>query len=69
MMEMTREMVLAVIPVVLLHIGLLIVSLKDLVSREKFRGLPKIGWIVVIVVINVFGPILYLALGRDRDNS
>lgn len=68
-MEMTREMVLAVIPVVLLHIGLLIVSLKDLIPRKKFRGLPKIGWIVVIVVINVFGPILYLALGRDHDNS
>lgn len=68
-MNVSKEMLLAAVPIVLLHVGLLIVSLRDLIPRKKFRGLPKVGWILVIVLINVFGPILYLALGREYGDS
>ena len=42
----------------------MIIALLDLVKRERTRG-PKWIWALVIVVINIFGPIAYLLFGRQ----
>ncbi len=53
------------IPVILLQIILMLVALIDLARREQTRG-PKWVWLVVVLLFNIFGPILYLLFGR-RD--
>ena len=53
------------IPVVILEFGLMIAALIDLIKREKTKG-PKWVWILVIVLINLFGPIVYFLVGRDE---
>ena len=45
--------------------GAVVVALLDLARRERTRG-PKWVWVLVIVFINIIGPILYLVLGRDE---
>jgi hypothetical protein len=55
------------IPLFLLELGLLVFALIDVVRRPKVRGNNKIVWILVIVLVNLIGPIIYLAIGRKED--
>jgi len=58
---------LLLIPLILLELGLLIWALVDCLKRERVKGGNKVVWILVIVLINFIGPILYLLLGREED--
>ena len=53
------------IPVVILELGLMVAALIDLIKREKTKG-PKWVWVLVIVFVNLFGPIIYFLVGRDE---
>lgn len=53
------------IPIALLQFGLLIAALVDVIRRERTKG-PKWVWILVIVFVNLFGPIAYFIFGRDE---
>ncbi len=55
-----------IIPLVLLQLILMIIALVDLSKREKVRGLPKWLWVIIIVVGEMVGPILYFILGREE---
>lgn len=55
----------------LLPLALTIFALIDCIQTENddVRHLPKIGWIVVILLIVVVGPIAWLVAGRDRGTA
>ncbi len=53
------------IPLILLQLILIIVAVRDLVRRERTRG-PKWVWAVIILFVNLIGPIVYLAIGREE---
>lgn len=55
---------LFLIPLGVLQVVLLVVALVDLVKRERVRGGNKVVWGVVIVLVNIIGPIVYLLAGR-----
>jgi len=50
-------------PILVIQGILLIVALVDLVKIEKTNG-PKWIWAIVILLINIIGPILYFVFGR-----
>ncbi|MCX6055204.1 MAG: PLD nuclease N-terminal domain-containing protein [Chloroflexi bacterium] len=52
-----------IIPIAVLQFGLMFTALIDLVRRKKTKG-PVWMWILVIVLINLFGPIAYFMFGR-----
>ena len=54
-----------IIPIILLELGLMIAALVDIIRREKTKG-PKWVWIIVVVVFNLLGPIIYFIFGRDE---
>jgi hypothetical protein len=59
------------IKIVLLYglpILLAIYALIDCIQTDEsqVRGLPKIGWIVLIVLVGIVGPIAWLIAGRAR---
>jgi len=56
------------IPIALLEFGLLIWALLDLIRRKSVKG-NKVVWILVIVLINIIGPIVYFIFGRGDDSS
>ena len=64
-METLKELLPLLIPVILLELALVAVALVDLVRRERTRG-PKWAWALVILFVNLVGPILYLLLGREE---
>ena len=58
---------LLIIPLILVEIGLVAFALYDLVKRKRVKGGNKWVWGVIIVVVNLIGPILYFVIGREEE--
>jgi hypothetical protein len=54
------------IPVLIIQLGLMIFALVDLAKTPKTRG-PKWIWILIIIFVNMIGPIVYFIVGRERE--
>jgi hypothetical protein len=54
------------IPVILIQVGLLVWALIDLVKQPAVRG-QKWVWALVIVFVNIIGPIVYFVFGRKEN--
>jgi hypothetical protein len=65
-MEIIKQYIPLLIPVVLIELALLVTALVDLIRREQTRG-PKWAWALVIVLINFIGPIIYFVAGRKEE--
>ena len=61
------QLVALLVPLVLVELGLLGFALYDLVKRKRVRGGNKWLWGIIIVVVEIFGPILYFVLGREEE--
>ncbi len=64
-METVRPLIPYLIPILVLELGLAIFALRDLSRRESLNG-PKWMWVVVVLLVQLVGPILYFTIGR-RD--
>lgn len=53
----------------LLILGLTVYALIDCVRADDsdVKGLPKIVWVLLIVLVTPVGPIVWLVAGRDRN--
>ncbi|MFW8052659.1 PLDc N-terminal domain-containing protein [Vagococcus fluvialis] len=66
-MEQLIEILPILIPVLIIQIGLIIYCLKKVLKRTDFKFLNKKVWILIILFVQLFGPIAYLTLERE-DN-
>ena len=64
-MEQFRQILPFLIPIILLQLGLMAVALIDLARRERTHG-PKWLWALVIIFVNLIGPIVYFVIGREE---
>jgi hypothetical protein len=64
-MDQIRELIPFLIPILLLQLALMIFALVDLIRRERTKG-PKWLWALIIVFVNLIGPILYFIIGREN---
>jgi hypothetical protein len=64
-MEQIRQLLPFLIPILLLQLVLIVVALVDLARRERTRG-PKWLWVLIILFVNLIGPILYFVIGREE---
>jgi hypothetical protein len=55
------------IPIFVIQIGLLVAALYDLTRpTRRVKGGSKVVWALVIIFINLIGPILYFLVGREE---
>lgn len=54
------------IPVAVLELGLMLAALIHLIRRKKTRTLNVGIWAVVIIVVEIIGPVLYFLFGREE---
>jgi hypothetical protein len=66
-MNVSVTTIALLIPLILIELGLMIFALVDLIKREKVKGGNKIVWALVIIIINLIGPIVYLIFGREDE--
>jgi hypothetical protein len=59
-------MIRVLIPLVLT--GLLVFAVVDIlvIDGGRVRGLPKYGWIGVVILLPLVGPLLWFLVGRER---
>lgn len=57
-----------ILPLLILNLILVVVALVDLIRRDnsRVRGEMKWPWVLVILLITTFGPIIYLVAGRKN---
>ncbi|MFD2759589.1 PLD nuclease N-terminal domain-containing protein [Lentibacillus juripiscarius] len=53
-------------PMLVIQAILLIVAVIDLIRIDRTNG-PKWMWILIIVFINIIGPVVYFIFGRRQD--
>ncbi|HET9613201.1 MAG TPA: PLD nuclease N-terminal domain-containing protein [Candidatus Limnocylindrales bacterium] len=63
----TEQIVALLIPIVVIQLGLMIAALIDLEREDRrVRGGSKLVWVLVIVFVNVIGPLIYFLAGREE---
>ncbi|AEO39759.1 hypothetical protein N883_2447 [Listeria monocytogenes serotype 1/2a str. 01-5252] len=68
MSTLDKTQIALIIPVILLYLALLLTAIIDLTKNWNTRKNPII-WLIVIIVINIFGPIAYFIFGRKEEGN
>jgi hypothetical protein len=68
-MEKFLELLPLIIPLFIVQIVLAVYALRVLKQTEKVRGESRLLWILIIIFVNLFGPILFLTYGRMPDGT
>jgi len=62
----TEQVIALLLPLIVIQLGLIIAALYDLEKEERHvRGGSKLVWVLIIVFVNVIGPIVYFTAGRQ----
>ena len=62
----TEQVIALILPIAVIQLGLMIAALYDLEKDEwQVRGGSKLVWVLIIVFVNVIGPIVYFTAGRQ----
>jgi len=67
MNEMT--IVLLVAPLALIQFVLMIINIINWSNKKKTKTLTKMWWIVIIVLGNLIGNVIYMLVEGGRDDS
>lgn len=62
----TIEILKLLAPLIAIQLILMVFCLLKL-RRDRVKYFPKPVWLVIIVIINTIGPLVYLLIGRERD--
>ncbi len=54
-------------PLIVFQFLLFLWALIDLIRRRQVKHLPKWAWALIIILVNLFGPIIYLVFGRGEE--
>ncbi|OCS91231.1 PLD nuclease N-terminal domain-containing protein [Caryophanon latum] len=65
METITTDMLLMLAPLFVVQLILLVVALLDLRRVADTRG-PKWLWLIIILFVNIVGPIVYFIVGRKQ---
>lgn len=66
-LDLIKDMLPFLIPLIIIELGLMVIALVDLVKRPQVKGGNKFPWILLVVFISLFGPIIYLLFGRKDE--
>lgn len=55
------------IPIALIQLGLLIAALVHILRHNTYKTGNRVLWIVIVVLVNIIGPILYFVIGKGDE--
>ena len=59
-----RELLPFLIPLIIFQLLLMISALTMIVKQRRFKYLNRVAWIIIVVVFNIVGPVLYFVMER-----
>lgn len=66
-MEEFLDIIKIVWPLIIFQLLLMIWAFIDLAKRKTVKSLPKWAWVLIILFVSTFGPIIYLVFGRGEE--
>lgn len=66
-MENLMDYLPFLIPIILIEFGLMITALIHVLRHKTYRFGNRALWIILVVFIQIIGPILYFTLGRGDE--
>ena len=57
------------IPLAAIQLGLLIAALISIFTHKHYHFGNRILWVLICILINIIGPILYFVLGRSEGEG
>ncbi len=67
MPDIIREYLPILIPIIILEIGLMVYSLRHVLKHDRYKFGSRTMWILIVVFIQIIGPILYLIIGKEDE--
>ncbi len=64
--DVLSELLPLLVPIAILQLGLMVAALLDLSRRSSTNG-PKWLWVIIILFVNMIGPVLYFLVGRKEE--
>jgi hypothetical protein len=61
------EMLPFIMPLIIIQLGLQIYTLVNLARRKRVRFNNKLIWVLIILLCNILGPIIYLIARGDDE--
>lgn len=63
---LSTEALVAIIPLFLIQFSLVVYCVVN-IFKYGVANLNKLVWIVIVIFVNLLGPIIYLMVGRRKD--
>lgn len=55
------------IPIAIIEIVLMLTALIHVIRHNHYRFGNRIFWVIVVVILEIIGPILYFTIGRGEE--
>ena len=62
-----RQYLPFLIPILLVELALMLTALIHVLRHKNYRFGNRILWVIVVVCIQIIGPILYFTIGRGEE--
>ena len=68
-MSIIADYMVLLIPLAIIQLGLLIAALVHILKHETYKTGSRVLWIVLCIVLNLIGPILYFCIGASYEKK
>jgi hypothetical protein len=65
-MDQITKILPFLIPIILLELALMVWAVVDIARRPHVKG-NKIVWLLVVIFVEIIGPIVYFIFGRGQE--
>ncbi len=55
------------IPIAVIQLGLMIAALVHILRHQTYKAGNRVLWIIVVILVNIIGPILYFTIGKGDE--
>lgn len=66
-MEQIMEYLPFLLPILLVELVLMLTALIHVLRHDKYRFGNRVLWVIIVVVIQIIGPILYFTIGKGEE--
>jgi hypothetical protein len=66
-MEILREYLPFLVPLIIAQLALGITAIVHVLKHPRYRFGNKPIWVLIVLFINIIGPVVYFVFGRGED--
>ncbi len=66
-MDILMEYLPFLIPVIIIELALAITALVHVLKHPVYRFGNKVMWIVIVLIVQIIGPVVYFVFGRGEE--